>query len=130
MAIVRPFRCVRPNKNLVDKVAALPYDVYNRKEAKEEVKKEPLSFLKIDRAESQFSDDVDTYDPRVYAKAKEMLEYDIEKGVYEEINNPYYYIYELTMDGRKQTGLVATTSIDEYLNNTIKKHENTRADKS
>ena len=129
MAIVRPFKCVRPNENLVDKVAALPYDVYNRKEAKEEVKKEPLSFLKIDRAESQFSDDVDTYDPRVYAKAKEMFEFDVEKGVYEEIDKPYYYIYELEMDGRKQTGLVATTSIDEYLNNTIKKHENTRADK-
>jgi len=129
MAIVRPFKCVRPNQSLVDKVAALPYDVYNRKEAKEEVKKEPLSFLKIDRAESQFSDDVDTYDERVYAKAKEMFEYDVEKGVYEEIDKPYYYIYELTMDGRKQTGIVATASIDDYLNNIIKKHENTRADK-
>ena len=129
MAIVRPFKCVRPNKNVVDKVAALPYDVYNRKEAKAEVLKEPLSFLKIDRAESQFSDDVDTYDPRVYQKAKEMFEDEVKKGIYEEINEDYYYIYELTMDGRSQTGIVATTSIDDYLNNTIKKHENTRADK-
>ena len=129
MAVVRPFKCVRPNKNVVDKVAALPYDVYNRKEAKAEVLKEPLSFLKIDRAESQFDDSVDTYDPRVYKKAKEMFEEEVEKGIYEEINEPYYYIYELTMDGRSQTGIVATASIDDYLNNTIKKHENTRADK-
>jgi len=129
MAIVRPFKCVRPNKNVIDKVAALPYDVYNRKEAKAEVLKEPLSFLKIDRAESQFSDDVDTYDPRVYQKAKEMFEDEVKKGIYEEINEDYYYIYELIMDGRSQTGIVATASIDDYLNNTIKKHENTRADK-
>ena len=129
MAVVRPFRCVRPNKNLVDRVAALPYDVYSRAEAKKEVQKDPLSFLKIDRAESQFDDSVDTYDPRVYLKAKEMFEEEVEKGIYEEIDEPYYYIYELTMDGRSQTGIVATASIDEYLNNTIKKHENTRADK-
>ena len=129
MAVVRPFKCVRPNKDVVSKVAALPYDVYNRKEAKEEVKKEPLSFLKIDTAESQFDDSVDTYDPRVYQKAKEMFEEEVEKGIYEEIDEDYYYIYELTMDGRSQTGIVATASIDDYLNNVIKKHENTRADK-
>lgn len=129
MAVVRPFKCVRPNKDVVAKVAALPYDVYNRKEAKEETLREPLSFLKIDRAESQFDDSVDTYDPAVYKKAKEMFENEVEKGIYEEIDTPYYYIYELEMDGRKQTGLVATASIDDYLNNKIKKHENTRADK-
>ena len=129
MAIVKPFKCVRPNASVVDQVAALPYDVYNRKEAKAETLRCPLSFLKIDRAESQFSDDVDTYDPRVYAKAKEMFEDEVKKGIYEEINEAYYYIYELIMDGRHQTGIVATTSIDDYLNNVIKKHENTRADK-
>ena len=129
MAIVRPFKCVRPNKDVVSKVAALPYDVYNRKEAKEETLREPLSFLKIDRAESQFDDSVDTYDKRVYLKAKEMFEDEVKKGIYEEINNDYYYIYELTMDGRSQTGIVATASIDDYQNNIIKKHENTRADK-
>ncbi|MBP5446020.1 MAG: DUF1015 domain-containing protein [Acholeplasmatales bacterium] len=129
MAVVKPFKCVRPNKEVVDKVAALPYDVYNRKEAKQETLREPLSFLKIDRAESQFDDSVDTYDPRVYVKAKEMFEEEVAKGIYEEIDEAYYYIYELTMDGRSQTGIVATASIDDYLNNTIKKHENTRADK-
>lgn len=129
MAIVRPFKCVRPNKDVVSKVAALPYDVYNREEAKKEVKREPLSFLKIDRAESQFDDSVSTYDPVVYKKAKEMFEEEVKKGIYVEIDKDYYYVYELTMDGRKQTGLVATASIDDYLNNVIKKHENTRADK-
>ena len=129
MAVVRPFKCVRPNKDVVSKVAALPYDVYNREEAKKEVEKDPLTFLKIDRAESQFDDSVSTYDPKVYAKAKEMIEEEVEKGIYEEINEDYYYVYELTMDGRSQTGIVATASIDDYLNNKIKKHENTRADK-
>ncbi len=129
MAIVRPFKCVRPNKDVVSKVAALPYDVYNREEAKKEVKKEPLSFLKIDRAETQFDDSVDTYDPIVYKTAKEIFEQEVADGIYEEIDTDCYYIYELTMDGRKQTGIVATASIDDYLNNTIKKHENTRADK-
>lgn len=129
MAIVRPFKCVRPNKDVVSKVAALPYDVYNREEAKKEVKKEPLSFLKIDRAETQFDDSVDTYDPIVYRTAKEIFEQEVADGIYEEIDADCYYVYELTMDGRKQTGIVATASIDDYLNNTIKKHENTRADK-
>lgn len=129
MAIVRPFKCVRPNKDVVSKVAALPYDVYNREEAKKEVKREPLSFLKIDRAETQFDDSVDTYDPIVYKTAKEIFEQEVADGIYEEIDTDCYYVYELTMDGRKQTGIVATASIDDYLNNTIKKHENTRADK-
>ena len=74
MAVVKPFLCVRPKQELVSKVAALPYDVYNRQEACDEVIKEPLSFLKIDRAETQFDDSVDTYDARVYEKAKELLE--------------------------------------------------------
>lgn len=129
MAEIRPFRCVRPVKELADRVAALPYDVYNRQEAKEEVQREPFSFLKIDRAETSFSDSVDTYAPEVYRKAKELLEKDIENGVYEEDMDNVYYIYQLVMDGRPQTGLVACSSVDDYMNNVIKKHENTRADK-
>ena len=74
MAIVKPFRGIRPAAAVASKVAALPYDVYNRKEACEEVKKNPLSFLNIDRAETQFPDEVDTYDPQVYEKARELLE--------------------------------------------------------
>jgi uncharacterized protein (DUF1015 family) len=110
-------------------VAALPYDVYNREEAYEEVKKEPMSFLKVDRAETSFPADVDTYDPRVYEKAGELLNGMIADGTYVEEDKPVYYIYELIMDGRHQTGLVACAAIDDYINGVIKKHENTRADK-
>ncbi len=129
MAVVRPFSCVRPKEELASRVAALPYDVYNRKEACEVVAKEELSFLKIDRAETQFDDGVDTYDPKVYAKAKELLDGMIENGTFITDTDKCYYIYELTMDGRTQTGLVACASIDDYQNNVIMKHENTRADK-
>ena len=75
MAVIRPFQCVRPEKSKAARVAALPYDVYNRQEAKEEVLREPMSFLKIDRAETSFDDSVDTYAPEVYQKAKELLEF-------------------------------------------------------
>lgn len=129
MAKVRPFICVRPAADKADKIAALPYDVYNREEACEVVKGNPLSFLNIDRAETQFDSSVDTYDERVYAKAKELLVKMEDEGSFITDNDKCYYIYELTMDGRKQTGLVATASIDDYANGVIKKHENTRADK-
>ncbi|MBP3338152.1 MAG: DUF1015 domain-containing protein [Lachnospiraceae bacterium] len=129
MAIIKPFSCVRPKEDLAGRVAALPYDVYNRKEACEVVSKEELSFLKIDRAETQFDDSVDTYDPKVYAKAKELLDGMINNGTFITDTDKCYYIYELTMDGRTQTGLVACASIDDYQNNVIMKHENTRADK-
>lgn len=129
MATIKPFVCVRPNPQAADKVAALPYDVYNREEACEAVKGNDLSFLRIDRAETQFDASVDTYDERVYLKAKELLDGMIEDGTFITDTDKCYYIYELTMDGRTQTGLVACASIDDYANNIIKKHENTRADK-
>ena len=129
MAVIRPFQCVRPRKDVADRVAALPYDVYNRQEAKKEVEREPLSFLKIDRAETNFDDSVDTYAPEVYQKAKEILNEEIARGIYEKDDSEAYYIYELTMNGRAQTGLVACASVDDYVNNVIKKHENTREDK-
>lgn len=129
MALVKPFSAYRPRKDIVSDVAALPYDVYNRAEAKEVVAANPLSFLRIDRAETAFDDSVDTYAPCVYAKAKELLEDMISKGEYVLDTQDMYYIYELTMDGRKQTGIVACASIDDYMNGVIKKHENTRADK-
>ena len=129
MAVIRPFQCVRPRKDVADRVAALPYDVYNRQEAKKEVEREPLSFLKIDRAETNFDDSVDTYAPEVYQKAKEILNEEIARGIYEKDDSEAYYIYELTMNGRAQTGLVACASVDDYVNNVIKKHENTSEDK-
>lgn len=129
MAEIRPFVCVRPAEELASRVAALPYDVYNRQEAKEEVQREPLSFLKIDRAETNFDDSVDTYAPEVYQMAKELLQKDKQEGVYITDEDRSYYIYQLVMDGRPQTGLVACSSVDDYMNHVIKKHENTREDK-
>lgn len=129
MAVVKPFLCIRPKEELAAQVAALPYDVYNRKEACEAVKGNPLSFLNIDRAETQFADDVDTYDDRVYQKARELLDAEIEDGTFVTDETPCYYIYELTMDGRTQTGITACCSIDDYQNGIIKKHENTREEK-
>ncbi|MCU6736676.1 DUF1015 domain-containing protein [Diplocloster agilis] len=129
MAVVKPFCCIRPRSDLADRIAALPYDVYNREEALEEVKREPMSFLKIDRAETQFGPEVDTYDPKVYQKARATLQKMIEDGYFLRDCDECYFIYELTMDGRSQTGIAACSSIDDYVNGVIKKHENTRADK-
>lgn len=129
MPQVTPFRSIRPIPELADRIAALPYDVYNRREALDETRREPLSFLKIDRAETQFPEDVDTYDPKVYEKAKELLNSMLQDGSFIMEDAPCYYIYELTMDGRSQTGIVACSSIDDYQNEIIKKHEKTREDK-
>ncbi len=129
MPQITPFQSIRPVPELAPRIAALPYDVFNRKEALAEVMKEPLSFLRIDRAETQFPDDVDTYDPKVYARAKETLDSLITDGTFIIEETPCYYIYELTMNGRSQTGIVACSSIDDYLGQTIKKHENTREEK-
>lgn len=129
MATIRPFKAYRPASGLESKIAALPYDVYNREEAVEVVKENPYSFLAIDRAETQFDASVDTYAPEVYDKAKEMLWGQIAEGRFVQEETPCYYLYEQTMNGRSQTGIVACASIDDYTNNIIKKHENTRADK-
>ena len=129
MAVIKPFCAIRPAVEFASKIAALPYDVYNREEATQKVKGDEHTFLRIDRAETQFPIDVDTYDERVYAKAKELLEEQINKGEYIKEQKPCFYLYELTMDGRSQTGIVGCASIDDYANNVIKKHENTRADK-
>ena len=129
MAVIRPFECVRPAEKVADRVAALPYDVYDSKEARAEVEREPLSFFKIDRAETQFDESVDMYSEQVYKKAHDMLMEAIDDGTFITDKDKAYYVYELTMDGRTQTGIVACASIDDYLNNVIKKHENTRADK-
>ncbi len=129
MAVVRPFRAVRPRNELASRIAALPYDVYNRKEAKQEVEREPQSFLQIDRAETMCPEGVDIYAPEVYQKAHDLLWEKIENGTFIQDEKPCYYLYELIMDGRSQTGVVACASIDDYLNQIIKKHECTRADK-
>ncbi len=129
MAVIKPFRAYRPKKGLEAQIAALPYDVYNREEACIAVKGNPMSFLNIDRAETQFGSNVDTYAEEVYQKAHDLLWDKIREGIFVQEDKPMYYIYELTMNGRVQTGIVACASIDDYQNQIIKKHENTRADK-
>ena len=129
MADIRMFRAIRPVPEKAARIAALPYDVYNRKEAAEIVKKNPDSFLAIDRAETSFDESVDTYDDQVYIRAKELLDERIATGDFVTEDRPMYYIYALTMEGRTQHGYVACASIDDYANQVIKKHENTREDK-
>ncbi len=129
MANIRPFRAYRPKEGLEERIAALPYDVYNREEACEVVRSNDYSFLAIDRAETQFGPEVNTYAPEVYAKARQMLVEQIAEGRFVQDETPCYYLYQQTMNGRAQTGIVACASIDDYSNNVIKKHENTRADK-
>ena len=129
MADIRPFRAVRPADGWAETIAALPYDVYNREEAKLQVSKKPHSFLAIDRAETQFDDNMDMYADAVYEKAAELLHAWLQEGSFIREEKKCYYLYELIMNGRSQTGIGAVCSIDDYLNNVIKKHENTRAEK-
>lgn len=123
--IVKPFAAVRPTASVADQVAALPYDVYDRAEAVAAVDGEPLSFLNIDRPETQFSANVDMYAPEVYAKARELFNARRADGTFVTEPAPCFYLYELTMNERSQTGVVACCAIDDYLENVIKKHENT-----
>ena len=129
MSVIKPFPCVRPTPALASAIAALPYDVYNREEAKRKVQGDDNTFLRIDRPETQFPDTQDMYAPEVYQKAAEMLAGDIAAGKYVRDEARKYYVYELTMDGRSQTGIVAAAAVDDYLSGTIKRHENTLAAK-
>ena len=129
MAVFRPFRAVRPVPEHAADVAALPYDVMNSAEARVAVQGKPLSFLHVDKAEIDLSPDIDPYDKAVYRKARENLDALEQCGACKQDASPCFYIYRQIMDGRSQTGLVGCASIDDYLNNVIKKHEFTRADK-
>lgn len=129
MAVIRQFKAIRPTPEMAEKVAALPYDVVNSEEAAEMVIGNPYSFLHVDKAEIDLPAGTDIYSPEVYEKAKSNLEKMITDGVLVQDEKPMLYVYELTMDGRSQTGIVACTSIDEYMQGIIKKHELTREDK-
>lgn len=129
MAAVKPFCCIRPTTGNAGEVAALPYDVYDRAEARREVEKHPLSFLGIDRAETGFPDSVGMYEPCVYERARALFEQRLEAGILIEETSPAFYLYELTRNGRVQTGLVACCAVDDYLSGGIRKHENTRPEK-
>ena len=129
MAVFKAFRALRPAPEKAAKVAALPYDVVDRQEAKAIGDKNPDSFLHVDRAEMDLPDETDLYDSSVYAKARENLHNMEADGTMIQDEAPCYYIYELTRKGKTQTGLAGCCSIDDYLNDVVKKHELTREDK-
>ena len=129
MVTVKPFYALRPTVELVEKCAALPYDVMSSNEAREMVKGNPYTFLRIDRAEVNLDSGVDIYSEEVYNTARAMLDKREEDGIYVNDSTRRYYFYRQIMDGRAQTGIVGCASIQDYLSNRIKKHELTRADK-
>lgn len=129
MATVRPFAAIRPCREKAAQIAALPYDVYSRKEAAALVEKNAASFLAIDRAETQFPISVGMYDGAVYERAHDTLWNMVARGDFIREEKRCFYLYELTMDGRTQSGIAACTAIDDYLGSVVKKHENTRAEK-
>ena len=126
MAIVKPFKALRPNKNNAHLVASVPYDVVNRQEAKEAANGNDLSFLHVTRAEIDLADSVNPYSKEVYEKAKENLNKLKNTAPLVIDDQPHYYLYRLIMDGRSQIGITATFSVDDYDNDIILKHEKTR----
>ena len=129
MAIIKPFKSLRPIKELAGKVASRPYDVLNSQEAKKEAAGNNYSFLRITKSEIDLPDGVDTHSQQVYDKAKTNLEMFIQNGTLFLEEKPCYYIYQLIMNGKSQTGLVCVSSIGDYFNDVIKKHELTRPEK-
>lgn len=127
MSVFRPFKAVRPKKEYAEKVAALPYDVMNSEEARQKVEGNPYSFIHVDKAEVDLPKDTYLYSDEVYAKAAENLKKLEDVCLTEDA--PRYYIYRQVMGNIVQTGIVGTASVDDYINNVIKKHELTRADK-
>ncbi len=129
MAVFQAFKALRPVPERAADVAALPYDVVNREEARLIGEKNPFSFLHVDRPEMDLEPEIDLYDERVYAKARENLQQMEEKGILMEEKTPCYYIYELVRKGRTQTGIVGCCAIDDYISGVVKKHELTREEK-
>ncbi len=129
MALYRAFKAFRPEKSKQALIPALPYDVMNSEEAREAVKGNPYSFLHIDKAEIDLPKGTDVYSDEVYQKAKENLENLEKTGALIQDEKPCFYIYRQIMNGRSQTGIVGCASIDDYMNNIIKKHEYTLARK-
>src|SRR6185436_18408800 len=129
MAIVKPFKALRPQAQFAKQVASRPYDVLTSSEAKKEAQGNPYSFLHITKSEIDLPESVDVHSKEVYEKAKENLNAFIKRELLFRENKDCYYVYRLQMNGRSQTGLIVASSLDDYENNVIKKHELTRPDK-
>jgi len=129
MSVIKPFKALRPQPQFAKQVASRPYDVLNSAEAKVEAQGNNHSFLYITKSEISVDDAVDIHSQEVYDKAKQNLTAFIQRDVLFRENKECYYIYQLVMNGRSQTGLVAASSVDDYENDIIKKHEFTRPEK-
>ncbi|MHB2148344.1 DUF1015 domain-containing protein [Calditrichota bacterium LG25] len=129
MAIIKPFKGLRPKKELAEKVASPPYDVLSSEEAREMAKDNPFSFLHINKPEIDLPPETNIYDEAVYQKGKENLDRFIKEGILVQDEKPMFYVYRQIMGDHSQIGLVAGASVEEYEKNLIKKHELTRADK-
>ena len=111
MATIAPFKALRPQTDKAPQVASKPYDVLNSEEARSEAKDDPLSFLHVTKSEIDLPADIDVHSQAVYEKAKENLQRFIDKGILLKEDKPCYYIYQLVMNGRSQTGLVCVSSV-------------------
>jgi len=129
MVTISPFKALRPDAQFAKQIASRPYDVLNSKEAKVEAQGNPSSFLHITKSEIDLPESIDVHSQAVYDKAKENLQAFISRNVLFQEDKPCYYIYRLIMNGRSQTGLVCVSSVDDYENGLIKKHEFTRPEK-
>jgi len=129
MAIIKPFRALRPHNEYAAQVASRPYDVLSSEEARKEAEGNLLSFLHVTKSEIDLPADIDIHTEEVYQKAKQNLDALVEKKILFQDEKPCYYIYELAWKGRTQTGLVCVSSVDDYFNDVIKKHEFTRPEK-
>jgi uncharacterized protein (DUF1015 family) len=129
VATIKPFKALRPQAQFAKQVASRPYDVLNSAEAKVEAQGNPYSFLHITKSEIDLPENTNPYSDDVYEKAKENLAAFLKRDVLFRENKECYYIYQLIMNGRRQTGLVAVSSVEDYEQGIIKKHEFTRPDK-
>jgi uncharacterized protein (DUF1015 family) len=129
MTIIRPFKAIRPTPSLADKVISLPYDVMNREEATKMAQDNSMSFLHICRSEIDLPDQNNPYDESVYLKARDNIKQFLEDGIFLQDDEPTFYFYRQTMGQNTQTGIVGCVSVDDYLNDIIKKHEYTREEK-
>ena len=129
MAVVKPFKGIRPSKDIAEQLACLPYDVMNTEEAREMAKGNEKSFLHITRSEIDFPEGTDPHSKEVYDKSRENFKKFMEKGWLQEEDKPKFYIYAQTMNNKTQYGIVGAAAVDDYLNGIIKKHELTRPDK-
>lgn len=129
MIRIKPFKALRPKKELYSKIASLPYDVLTDEECRKITSDNPLSFLKVIRSEVDFSSDIDPHSDIVYKKAKSNLDEFIKNGYLEQDKKPYFYVYRIKNKVSSQIGFISVVSVDDYDNGLIKKHEKTREEK-